>query len=289
MNRFYPIAFTAMGSPCQIQLRAASPASARDLAKPLIDEVHRFERHYSRYRSDNWVARVNRGEPCELDAEAAQLIDYAAQLFHESCGRFDITAGVLREAWDFSKPRVPVPEQLESLRQRVGWPKVSWCRPRLHLPQGMQIDLGGVVKEYAADAVAALAVSLGLNEGLVELGGDIRIIGEGDWPLGVSDPRQPQQALFRLRVQRGGFATSGNYQRSFWLDGVCYSHILDPTTGWPVVTPASVSVLADSCLLAGSASTLAMLAGEAACLDWLDDLGLPYFCVFNDGRQVNRF
>ena len=121
---------------------------------------------------------------------------------------------------------------------------------------------GGIVKEYAADALAQSAMEQGIHTGLIELGGDIRVFGDASWPLGISDPLQPNKPLFQLHLQAGGFATSGNYQRYFMYEGKRYSHILNPKTGWPVVTPAGVSVIADNCLIAGSVSTLALLMGR---------------------------
>lgn len=280
-----------MGSPCQIRLRAASLAQAEALCQPLIQEALRFEAKYSRYLPTSLVSQINRaaGAPHNLDTEAAAIIDYAAQLFVQSDGLFDITSGLLRQAWDFFTAKVPSAHLIQALLPNIGWQRVDWQNPVLSLPAGMQIDLGGIVKEYAADALAQCAQAQGIKQGLIELGGDIRVFGDSAWPIGISDPRQPNRPLFQLKLEAGGFATSGNYQRYFMYQGQRYSHILNPRTGWPVVTPAGVSVIADNCLLAGSVSTLALLMGEKQCLDWLYDLGLPFLCVFNDGRVVNEF
>ncbi|MEY4590403.1 MAG: hypothetical protein RL497_2479 [Pseudomonadota bacterium] len=286
-----------MGAPCQIRLPATSLGEAEHLAAPLINEVHRFEAKYSRYLPDSLVSCINQaqGTPCVLDAEAAAIIDYAAQLYIQSDGLFDITCGILRQAWDFSRAPgqsegvIPSPETIQNLMPYLGWHRLDWHNPILTLPEGMQIDLGGLVKEYAADAVAKCALDLGLDCGLVELGGDIRVFGERSWPIGISNPTNPGQSLMQLHLHAGGFATSGNYQRYFLHQGLRYSHILNPKTGWPVVTPAGVSVVGDNCLIAGSISTLALLMGEAHCLEWLYEVGLPFLCVFNDGRVVNEF
>ncbi len=282
-----------MGSPCQLRLYHTHQAAADDVAAPLMAEARRLESLYSRYLENSLISRINQASglaPVVLDAETAHLINYAQTVYTQSDGLFDITSGVLRRAWNFQTPRLPVQSELDTLLPLVGWEKVQWQTPNIRLPlAGMQVDLGGFVKEYAADAIAKLALEQGISRGLVELGGDIRVIGEGRWPLGVRNPQQPDQALWRLELAAGGFASSGNYERHFDLNGNRYSHILNPKTGWPVITPASVSVLADSCLLAGTVTTVAMLKGEEGCLTWLDEIGLPYLCVFNDGRIVNRF
>lgn len=280
-----------MGSPCQIRLRASSLSHAQALCQPLIQEAWRFEAKYSRYLPTSLVSQINAsaGAPLVLDSEAAAIIDYAAELYQQSDGLFDITSGVLRTAWDFSSAQLPAAQTIQALLPNIGWQQVDWQNPKLLLPAGMQIDLGGVVKEYAADALAQCAQAQGIDSGLIELGGDIRVFGSLAWPIGISDPRQPSRPLVQLTLEAGGFATSGNYQRYFMHAGKRYSHIFNPKTGWPVVTPAGVSVIADNCLIAGSVSTLALLMGEEQCLSWLYDVGLPFLCVFNDGRIVNEF
>jgi FAD:protein FMN transferase len=288
-QNLYPVRFRAMGSPCQIRLFAQSLGEAQALAAPLVDEAVRLERRYSRYLPDSLVSRLNAGERLQLDTEAVGLFNYAAQLFVQSDGMFDITSGLLRKAWDFTTGHCPEPSEVAALLECIGWQKVHWQAPYLCLPAGMQVDLGGIVKEYAADALATRALQLGIDRGLVELGGDISVIGEGHWPVGISNPQAPLQPLLQLYLERGGFASSGNYQRYMLVKGKRYSHILNPKTGWPVDTPAGVSVIADSCLLAGSLSTLAMLMGERQCVSWLEDMGLPFLCVLNNGQVVNRF
>lgn len=282
-----------MGSPCQLRLPAMSQTQAVQRAAPLMAEAKRLEATYSRYLPSSLLSGINQAagaQPVQVDAETAQLFNYAHTLYEQSEGLFDITSGVLRRAWDFQTPKLPSFETLNPLLSLVGWPKVQWQAPHIFLPlAGMQLDLGGLVKEYAADALAKCALQQGIQQGLVELGGDIRVVGEGDWPVGVRNPQEPSRALLHLRIQRGGFASSGDYARSFILNGQRYSHILNPLTGWPVQTPASVSVIADNCLLAGSVTTVAMLKGEAGCLAWLEDIGLPFACVFNDGRVVKTF
>ncbi len=158
---------------------------------------------------------------------------------------------------------------------------------------GMQIDFGGCVKEYAADRVAELCRRLGGRHGLVDLGGDLAIIGPHPdgrpWRIGIRDPEDGARALRTLDVYAGGVATSGDYERSMVVDGVRYGHLLDPRTGWPVDGLASVTVLASHCLIAGTTSTIAMLSGRDGAAAWLDAVGLPHLCVDREGRVSERW
>ena len=151
----------------------------------------------------------------------------------------------------------------------------------------MQLDLGGVVKEYAADRVAELCRRLGAPGGIVDLGGDLALVGPHPdgrpWRVGVRDPFRPERALVQLAVYAGGIATSGDTERCMWVDGRRYGHILDPRSGWPVEGPAAVTVLASHCLVAGTASTLAMLRGRRGGPAWLAAEGIPHVCVDQDG------
>ena len=171
----------------------------------------------------------------------------------------------------------------------MGWHKVNWQMPLLEFTQsGMELDLGGVVKEYAVDRAATLCREANIKNGLINLGGDIRLVGprgNGDpWIVGIEHPRQPSSVLLNLSVTRGALASSGDYQRCIVIDGIRYAHILNPKTGWPVKHLAAVSVMSDFCVVAGSASTIAMLKEEQG-PEWLRQLGLPHLWVDINGKQ----
>ncbi|MEQ8659400.1 MAG: FAD:protein FMN transferase, partial [Gammaproteobacteria bacterium] len=169
MQRF---PFRAMGSPCEVTLAGLAASRARTLAKRLEQEIARLERRYSRFRADSDLTRINaiaaRGGAVELDEETAALIDYAATCHAQSNGLFDITAGVLRAAWRFdgTTRRLPEAATLAALCARVGFSRLVWERPWLRFPEpGLELDLGGIVKEYAADRLAALAAADGARYG----------------------------------------------------------------------------------------------------------------------------
>jgi len=280
-------AFSAMGSPCEVQLFACDPFAATHAADAARTEVARLEARYSRYREDSLLSRINRvaavGGSIRLDPETASLLDYAAACHRESGGLFDITSGILRRAWRFRGGGVPDAAEVQALLCRVGWQRLDWSKPRLAFPlPGMELDFGGVVKEYAVDRVVLRCRALGVRHGLVNLGGDVGIIGPrpdgAAWRIGIRHPRRPSELIQTLGLHDGALASSGDYERCIVVDGVRHGHILDPTTGWPVRHLASVSVVADLCVVAGSASTIAMLKAEAGPA-WLAESGLPHHWV----------
>ncbi len=273
----------AMGSPCELQL-FVDGEEGRVAADAAVAEVERLEQLYSRYRPDSFLSEINRaaeaGASIDVDAETALLLDYSDTCFRESGGLFDISSGILRRAWDFKSGRIAREEELAEILPLVGWDKVEWAPPRLAFPiGGMEIDLGGVVKEYAVDRVAALLLERGIASGIVNLGGDVRVLGPrpgGDsWRVGIRDHRVRDGVASLIELERGALASSGDYERCIVIDGVHYGHILNPKTGWPVRELAAVSVVADLCLVAGSAATIAMLKDERG-IAWLEALGLPH-------------
>jgi FAD:protein FMN transferase len=285
--------FQAMGSPCELQLHAPDALLAQGINAQARAELERLEQRYSRYRDSSYLSAINRvaaaGGSITVDDETAGLLDYAAACHAQSDGLFDITSGLLRRAWRFREGRLPDRSEVEPLLAHVGWHRLAWQRPVLTLPAGMELDFGGIVKEYAADRLATLCAEVGCAHGFVNLGGDIRVLGPkpdgSPWQIAIQDPRaRGERALLTLPVLRGGVATSGDYARCIEIDGVRYGHVLDPRSGWPVQHLASVTVLADFCVLAGSASTIALLRAAQGPA-WLAQLGLPHLWVDTQGRS----
>lgn len=283
-----------MGSPCELQVYAPSLDAAAQAVAAARAEIERLEQKYSRYRPDSVTSRINASAGDErgidVDAETAALLDYAAQAHAQSEGLFDITSGVLRQAWDFRLGRLPEQSAIEAILPRIGWDKLRWQAPHLVLPMaGMELDFGGYVKEYTTDAAVQCLRAAGIRHGLVEMGGDIGIVGphpDGTpWRVGVRHPQAPQQAVVGVDLHEGAIASSGDYERYMDVDGQRYCHILNPRTGWPVRGLQAVSVIAPQCLVAGTASTIAMLKGEAG-ITWLQALGLPWFALNAQGQVL---
>lgn len=282
--------FDAMASPCEVLVEAPDLAGARRLIDLVAAEAWRIERKFSRYRDDSAVAAINgaRGVPVAVDDETAGLLAFAGRAHDLSGGLFDITTGVLRRAWTFDgSDRLPSRKQVKALLPLVGWPRVAWEPPLITLPAGMELDLGGLGKEYAVDRAAELAAREATGGLLVNFGGDLRAIAPpaaGEWQVGVEDPARDATATRVIKLARGALATSGDARRFLRRGGIRYGHILNPRTGWPPAqSPRSVTVLADSCVEAGFLATLAMLKGRQA-EAFLDAQGVRSWCA-RPGRR----
>jgi thiamine biosynthesis lipoprotein len=270
--------FRAMASLHEIVLDARDETCAQRAIDAAVAEVRRIEAKYSRYRDDSVASAINaaagRGAVA-IDAETSALLAYADRCFALSGGRFDLTSGALRRAWDFRRepPVLPSQRAVDALLAHVGWDRVEWNADSVRLPSpGMELDFGGIGKEYAADRAATILHDLGERHGFVNLGGDVRIVGprvdSAPWRIGIVDPRapadDPDRPVAFVEMREGALATSGDYERFFELDSRRYCHLLDARSGWPVDHWRSISVAASLCTVAGSCSTIGMLLGPAA-------------------------
>lgn len=260
-----------MGSPCELVCETRKRSEALELAMRAAAEAWRIEDKFSRYLPGNIVDQINaaNGTSVVVDEETADLLDFSVTLYELSERRFDITSGVLRRAWHFDgSDRLPEKLEVEALLRKVGWHRVEWQRPLLQLQAGMEIDLGGIGKEYAVDRCTSLLREEGSSPCLVNFGGDLAVSGRprqrSCWKVAVEshDAAAPDRVI---ELREGAIATSGDARRFLAKNGVRYGHILDPLTGWPVPdAPGSITVAADSCVQAGMLSTLGMLKGAEA-------------------------
>lgn len=265
--------FSALGGPCEVLVDGDETAAVTAALMAVAQEAWRIEDKFSRYKPSGVVHHINTtaGEAISLDDESAGLIDYAHACHRLSAGRFDITSGVLRKVWRFEAGhRIPTHKAVARVQALVGWHKVQWRKPTLQLRAGMEIDLGGIGKEYAVDRAAALLAQSGCLASLVNFGGDLRANGPrrngAPWMIGIDDPRATgEQCLSGRPLALGAMATSGDARRFILARGRRYGHILDPRTGWPVVdAPHSVTVQAPTCLEAGMLATFGILQGHQA-------------------------
>jgi thiamine biosynthesis lipoprotein len=285
-----------MASPCEVHVAGADRRTAERVAAAAASEAWRIEQKWSRYRDDNIIHAINSadGRAVRVDDETARMLHYAGELYRLSGGRFDVTSGILRKVWRFDgSDRVPKPAAVRALLDKIGWPRVRFEPPYLTLQPGMEIDFGGIGKEYAVDRAGALVRALHTHS-LLNFGGDLLAVGPRPhgrpWLVGIEPPerrdgsgqspatrlaplpepgvaarRDGETGIDTIALTVGALATSGDARRFLLKDGKRYGHILDPRTGWPVQgAPRSVTVAAPTCTEAGMLATIALLHGARA-------------------------
>lgn len=265
--------FSAMASPCYVLIDSDSFDSAQLIADICYQETYRIEQKYSRYKGNNIIHKINNndGHAIPIDNETFQLIQYADTCYQLSNGLFDISSGALRYLWKFDgKTQPPSNQKIQKYLKKIGWNKVKWNEGLIQLPPGMEIDLGGIGKEYAVDRCASLVAKKTLTSFAINYGGDIfvnNIRNNGQcWTIGIEKPDiNTKSAIQNIQLKNGGIATSGNTKRFILFKNKRYGHILNPKTGKPINgAPLSVTVIAENCTQAGILATLAMLQGEEA-------------------------
>ena len=268
----YVCGFRAMATPCEVRIECADFELARQVGESVQCEALRIEEKFSRYKSTSVIGRINgsSGASLRVDDETSRLLDCAQNCYEVSSGLFDVTSGILRRAWSFDgSDRIPAAQIIRALLPLIGWQRVTWCAPEIVLPAGMEIDLGGIAKEYAVDMALSEALKISRAPVLVNFGGDLRVSGprlDGSaWNVAIEAVDSAGQMAGMLHLRAGALATSGDARRFLLHNGKRYSHILNPRTGWPVRgAPRSVTVAAQTCVEAGILSTLAMLKGRHA-------------------------
>jgi thiamine biosynthesis lipoprotein len=279
--------FAAMASPCELLIETQDPLLANHLTSLAYKESQRIEQKFSRYLPNNLMANINHsmGKAVAIDDETFRLLEFANSCFELSDGMFDITSGVLRQAWKFDgSDNLPSPEAVQALMPYIGWQKVKYNQSSVMLTKGMELDIGGIGKEYAVDCVAKMCTeSAPKTSVVVNFGGDIQVTRARHttqpWYIGIESPQgDDKNTTHTLKIISGGLATSGDARRYLLNGGKRYSHILNPETGYPIEKAArSVTVAAPHCIQAGLLATLALLKGvkgEA----FLEEQAVKFWC-----------
>ena len=292
----YTTRFALMGGAAIVRfIDDRGRSHAETIARAAENEAFRIERKFSRFREDSVVSEIaqNAGRaPVAVDDETVALVEAALELARLTGGRFDPTLGVLRRAWNFKEARVPGDDELAALLPLVNHGAVSIRGGTVFLEaEGMELDLGGVGKEYAVDRVADVLRAEGVTSAILNFAGDVRTIGgRGDgrpWSIGVADPRVPGRCRFAVRLIGGaGVATSGDYERCFFKDGVRYHHLLDATTGRPAEGVMSATVVAASAFLAGRLATASFLLGPREGLALIEGVPGVEGCLIDAGGAI---
>ena len=272
----------AMGGECRIVLYAPDRETARDAAIAAFDRIEAVEQALSDWRADSEVRQVERAlrdrpsEPIEISDTLAAAIDRSLVVADASDGAFDPTVAPLVELWRATQRSGvrPADSVVEAARTKVGWSRIERSfgsadasRPTLAAPAGTRFDFGGIGKGFGADEALEVLRERGLPAALVELGGDFAVgaapPGKAGWTLEIATGLGDERIV--LTIAECGVATSGDLERFVEVDGVRYSHLLDPATGLGLTTPIAVTVVApDAALADGLASAVSVMAATKA-------------------------
>jgi len=268
-----------MGTTYHIQVVTGTFGSVAGLQEKIDRRLDEINRSMSPYLKDSEISRFNRfsqvGGDFPVSWDFMQVMKAAAQIHALSAGAWDGTVNPLVDLWGFGRAgqqdRVPPPEKIAARLADVGFQniEISDSGALVKRRSSVSLDLSSIAKGFGVDQVADVIRQAGFADFLVEIGGEVYAAGvrpDGrPWRVGINRPRpgaRPDDLYKVVSLQNQALATSGDYRQFFVQDGVRYSHIIDPRTGYPVTNRVvSVSVMADTCTLADGLATAVMVMG----------------------------
>lgn len=264
-----------LGTYCTITIIEEAGATGNTSGSVLLGEAFRLcERMEARLStaaegSDVWNVNHAQGQMTAVGSQTIDIVRRGIEFGELSDGMFDITIGALSSLWDFNTARIPSEAELKQAQKTVKYGQVTIDENSLQLRDiGAQLDLGGIAKGYIADEIAGFLVQRGVKNALIDLGGDIVVIGARpggtSWRLGVQEPfGEAEETIGVLEVSDVAVVSSGIYERCFRIDDVLYHHILDPKTGMPAKSDViGATIIADDAVTGEGLSTIAVLVGS---------------------------
>ncbi len=299
--RRQPVRHTAhfervLGTSLELQLSARDRAASLAAEKGALDEIERLDGVFSSYRADSELARWQRtlGVEAPVSPELGEVLEASEAWRVRSGGAFNPAVEALTRLWRAAAESgaEPAEAELAALAAQMDAPlwRVDRARGTAVRLLDLPVTLNAVAKGYIIDRSCDAAMEAGATMCLVNLGGDLRHRGEGQAAAEVADPAAPHEnatPLCTVRLSNQGMATSGGYRRGFQVGETWRSHVLDPRTGHPAESLASVSIVAESAMLADMLATVCGVLHMEESLPLVEQAGGAALLVFPDDRSVS--
>ncbi len=302
-TRMTVISGPTMGTTYSVKIAEPLDAPREQQLRGVIETtLERVLALMSTYRENSELSRFNRARPgdwFEISGETGEVLATAQQVSELTGGAFDVTVGPLVNLWGFGpdgRPeRVPVDSELDAAFARTGYRHLELEAGRARRQRDLYVDLSAIAKGYAVDLVARKLREAGVNNFLVEIGGELKGVGRkpdgSPWRIAIESAHEGSRRVQRVvRVEGTGIATSGDYRNYFEHDGVRYSHTIDPATGRPVAHGlASVTVIEPSAARADAMATALMVLGPERGYRLAEEQQLAvFFIIRQDGTFIER-
>lgn len=264
-------------------------------AQAALSELDGYEAMWSATKTDSPVYEVNHGTGRTLDRDAMEMLALSSELEQRTGGAFTLAVRPLVELWHIdtrtSEQALPTEAQIDAARALCGGDKIT-TQPntdgsgQVTAAPGAGLDLGSVAKGRAADALASFLQQQGVEDALIDLGGNVRAVGEKTYTVGLQDPRAQQFVFATIDVCGKSAVTSGDYQRYVEKDGQRLPHILDARTGRPAQSGLmSVTIVGENGMLCDALSTAVFILGEEKGLELVQAYDVEAVLV-DKNRQV---
>jgi thiamine biosynthesis lipoprotein len=268
-----------------------------ELLDAAIAEVKRIEYLLTEFSETSQTALLNKNagiKPVAVDREVYDIIKRSKQISAITQGAFDITSGLLKKMYNFKGQQFSLPDgiQLNNALKRVGNKNISLLDGhRVYLTQpNMHIGFGAIGKGYAADKVKELLINKGVTSGVINASGDLtawgnRIDGK-PWKVGIANPNDRNNTIAWLPILNSSVATSGDYEQYFEIDGVRYSHSINPKTGKPVKGIKSVTIVSPSAELSDALATAVTIMGKEVGMHFIEQLPNTHCLLVTDKNEI---
>ncbi len=287
-----------MGSRFDLTIVAQDSATANSYIDDAILEIIRIERLISSWDSKSQCSEINRNaaiKPVKVDLELFQLIQRANEISKITDGAFDISYASIDKVWRFdgTMTKKPSEEEIERSVSKIGYQNIILDKENqtvfLKL-KGMKIGFGALGKGYAADKVRAMLKAKGVKAGIINASGDLTTWGKqpdgSDWTVGITNPLNKKKVFSWFPVVDAAVATSGNYEKFVEFNGIKYSHIINPRTGYPSSGLVSVTIFAKSSELCDALATSVFVTGSEAGLDIINQIKGVECIIVDDQNKI---
>jgi len=300
-----PLQFTGptMGTTYSVAITPPYPEIAtglEDKIHALLDEINAG---MSTWIEDSELSRLNRNDSSDwvsVSNDLYTVLSAAEAISRKTDGAFDITIGAVVNLWGFGPDengrQLPGKDEIISLMQATGYQKLSLqdTPPAVRKYPGSYLDLSGIAKGYGVDRIADLLEELGIDNYLVEIGGEIRARGRNrrnqSWRVGIERPQDETRTVRDIiALDNAAMATSGGYRNFITHDGIRYSHTIDPATGWPVAhNLTSVTVLHDTAMVADALATALLVMGPDKGYTYAEENKIAALFIVNNNGIFNE-
>lgn len=279
-----------LGTVVEIQVRDADEQKVENAISKAFAEVKRIDDLFTTYNEDSPVWKFNSSSDSiiAVDTEIFNLIVLCDSITKLSNGSFDVSLDNLTKAWGFytDDPQLPVKAQTDSALVLCGWSKIKLIGDnKIIKKEKVGLNFGAIAKGYAVDKAIDVLKKLGINEALVNAGGEISVFGN-DWVVGIQHPREINSLIKKIKLNGFTIATSGDYEQYFEVDGVRYHHILDPKTGYPSIGLQSVTIINKSNTIADALATGVFVMGKEKGMKLIETLDDTEAMIIDDDGKI---
>lgn len=286
-----------LGSPFEVTAVANDTIKANEYIDLAVAEVKRIEYLISDWIPTTQISEINRNagvKPVKVDTEVFELVERAIKISQISNGAFDISYASMDKIWKFdgSMKVMPTEEAIKKSVAKIGYKNII-LNPKEHTIflklEGMKLGLGGIGQGYIADKVKDLLFSKGCLSGIINVSGDINAWGKQPngkpWTVGIVNPLNKNKIFATFPIEDSAVETSGSYEKYVIFNGIRYSHIIDPRTGYPASGIVSVSVFAKKTEIADAMATGIFVLGVEVGLDLVNQIkGIECIIVDDKGK-----